>query len=82
MSTEALNSLLVYLRETLSYDNRKWLSERLVETETHTLRQMTMEEIDHRINQAETDIAAGRVISNDDMMALINDFVNEAKKTV
>lgn len=82
MSREALNNLLAYLRETLSYDNRKWLSERLVEPERDAFRQMTMEEIDRRIDQAEADIAAGNVISNDDMMVLINDFVKEAKKTV
>ena len=82
MSTEALNNLLEYLRETLTYDNRKWLSDKLIEPEVRALKQMTMAEINQRIDQSETDIAEGRVVSNDEMMMMIHEFVEKAKKSV
>ena len=82
MSIEALNNLLEYLRETLTYDNRKWLSDKLIEPEVRVLKQMTLAEIDQRIDQSETDIAEGRVVSNDEMMMMIHEFVEKAKKSV
>lgn len=82
MSTEALNNLLEYLREALTYDNRKWLSDKLIEPEVRVLKQMTLAEIDQRIDQSETDIAEGRVVSNDEMMMMIHEFVEKAKKSV
>lgn len=82
MSTEALNNLLEYLREALTYDNRKWLSDKLIEPEVRVLKQMTTAEIDQRIDQSENDIAEGRVVSNDEMMMMIHEFVEKAKKSV
>ena len=77
MSTAALTSLLDYLYGTLSPSNMKWVGEHLIEyakkEEDEQLRPFTMEELNTRIDQAEADIAAGRVIDDDDVWAELDE---------
>ena len=77
MSTAALTSLLDYLYGTLSPSNMKWVGEHLIEyakkEEDEQLRPYTMEELNTRIDQAEADIAAGRVIDDDDVWAELDE---------
>ena len=77
MSTATLTSLLDYLYGTLSPSNMKWVGEHLIEyakkEEDEQLRPYTMEELNTRIDQAEADIAAGRVIDDDDVWAELDE---------
>lgn len=77
MSTAALTSLLDYLYGTLSPSNMRWVGEHLIEyakkEEDEQLRPFTMEELNTRIDQAEADIAAGRVIDDDDVWAELDE---------
>ena len=77
MSTATLTSLLDYLYGTLSPSNMKWVGEHLIEyakkEEDEQLRPFTMEELNARIDQAEADIAAGRVIDDDDVWAELDE---------
>ena len=77
MSTATLTSLLDYLYGTLSPSNMKWVGEHLIEyakkEEDEQLRPFTMEELNTRIDQAEADIAAGRVIDDDDVWAELDE---------
>ena len=78
MSTAALTNLRDYLTGTLSPDNMLWLSTELADyakkkKEEYSLRPFTMEELNARIDQAEADIAAGRVIDDDDVWAELDE---------
>ena len=77
MSTAALTNLLDYLYGTLSPSNMKWVGEHLIEyakkEQDEQLRPFTMEELNARIDQAEADIAAGRVIDDDDVWAELDE---------
>ena len=72
MSTATLSSLLDYLTGTLSASNMRWVGEHLIEfaniAEKFPLKRYTMEEINSMIDQAETDIAAGRMTSHAESM--------------
>ena len=70
MSTATLNNLLEYLYGTLTPDNMRWVGEHLIEhakKEDASLKPYTMEEINAMLDEAEADIAAGRVIDDDDL---------------
>lgn len=71
MSTTALEGLLSYLYGTLSPSNMQWVGEHLIEyakqEQDEQLRPYTMEELNARIDQAEAEIAAGKVFDADDV---------------
>ena len=77
MSTTALEGLLSYLYGTLSPSNMQWVGEHLIEyakkEQSEQLRPYTMQELNARIDQAEADIAAGRVIDDDDVWAELDE---------
>ena len=70
MSTATLNNLLEYLYGTLTPDNMRWVGKHLIEhaDKEETLKPYTIEEIHAMIAESETDIAAGRTISHEEMM--------------
>ena len=72
MSTATLSSLLDYLTGTLSASNMRWVGEHLIEfankAEKFPLKRYTMEDINSMIDQAEADIAAGRMTSHEESM--------------
>ena len=69
-ATLSLESILQMLQP-LSADNKRWLSEKLIEEsreeEEEHLTPYTMEEINAWIDESEADFAAGRYISNEEM---------------
>ena len=69
MSTATLNNLLEYLYGTLTPDNMRWVGKHLIEyaDKEETLKPYTIEELHERIALAEADIAAGRVIDDDEI---------------
>ena len=70
MSTAALTGLLDYLYGTLTPSNMRWVGEHLIERATkeeHTPKPYTMEEINAMLDAAETDIAAGRTIPDEEV---------------
>ena len=70
MSTAVLMQLRDYLYGTLTPDDMRWLATQLTkyaEKEEYSLKPFTMEELNARIDEAEADIDAGRVISDEDM---------------
>lgn len=72
MSTTALNGLRDYLTGTLSPDNMIWLATQLTEfakkQQEPPFRRYTMDEINAMLDEAEADIAAGRVLSEEEVM--------------
>ncbi len=70
MSTQALNGLRDYLTGTLSIADMNWLAAELKEfadrKEEHPLKPYTMEELNAMLDVAEADIAAGKVIDDED----------------
>lgn len=69
MSTQALTGLRDYLTGTLSVRDMNWLAAELTEyakKEEVPLKRYTMEEINAMLDVAEADIAAGRVIDDED----------------
>ena len=69
MAQETLNGLLQYLLATLSYDNRAWLSQHLIEPQAaETLAPYTMEEIDARLDESERQIAAGELYTTEEVL--------------
>ena len=72
MSTTALNGLRDYLTGTLSPDNMIWLATQLTEyakkQEEPPFQRYTMDEINAMLDEAEADIAAGRVLSEEEVM--------------
>ena len=71
MSNATLTSLLDYLYGTLTIDNMRWVGEHLIDyakKQEAPVKRCTMEEINAMIDEAEADIAAGRVIDHEDMM--------------
>jgi len=82
MSTEALHGLLEYLQETLTFDNRMWLAEHLVNPGEKNLPQLTMEEINERIKQSEQDYAEGKVHTNDEMISFMNNYLQNLKQSI
>jgi hypothetical protein len=70
MAQETLNGLLQYLLATLSYDNREWLSQHLIEPQAEkAVAPYTMEEINARLDESEQQIATGQVCSTEDVLA-------------
>lgn len=69
MSTATLTSLLDYLTDALTTDNKQWLADHLYQQvrETKSLTPYTMEEIDAMLHEAEEDYAAGRYKTNDEI---------------
>ena len=61
MSTATLSSLLDYLTATLTTDNKRWLADHLYQQvrEKKPLVPYTMEEINSRLDLAESESAAG-----------------------
>ena len=72
MSTTALQGLLEYLYGTLTPKNMRWVADHLIEhanqAEDSNLKPYTMEEINAMLDEAEADIAAGRVIPDEESM--------------
>lgn len=72
MSTTALQGLLEYLYGTLTPKNMRWVADHLIEhanqAEDPNLKPYTMEEINAMLDEAEADIAAGRVIPDEESM--------------
>ena len=68
MSKEALCNLRDYIRLTLSPEDIWWLTEELTPRAEENLPPYTREEIDARIDEAERDIAEGRVYDHEDVM--------------
>jgi predicted transcriptional regulator len=69
MAQETLNGLLQYLLATLSYDNRTWLSQHLIEPQvTDASAPYTMEEIDARLDESERQIAAGEFYTTEEVL--------------
>ena len=68
MAQETLNGLLQYLLATLSYDNREWLAQHLIEPQEEAVAPYTMEEINARLDESERQIAAGQVVSHEEVM--------------
>lgn len=68
MSTSTLTNLLNYLTGTLSPNDMQWISDKLKEyaNKDNSLKPFTKEELYDRIKLSEADIAAGRVIDDDD----------------
>ena len=69
MAQETLNGLLQYLLATLSYDNRAWLSQHLIEPQEEAVAPYTMEEINARLDESERQIAAGQVYTTEEVMS-------------
>ena len=70
MSTAALTNLRDYLTGTLSPSDMTWLVTQLTEytkKEGYSLKSFTMEELNAMLDQAEADIAAGKVIDDEDV---------------
>ena len=66
MAQETLNGLLQYLVATLTYDNRAWLAQHLVEPQAgEEVAPYTMEELDARLDEAEDDVVNGRLYSTE-----------------
>ena len=87
MSTATLTNLRDYLYGTLSPANMLWLATELTKRakkdEEERLRPYTMEEINAMIAQSEGEIAAGRVIDDDDAWDELDDeFVCEEQQKV
>ena len=69
MSTATLNNLLEYLYGTLTPDNMRWVGKHLIDyaEKEETLKPYTMDEINAMLDEAEADIAAGRVVDDDEV---------------
>ena len=69
MAQETLNGLLQYLLATLSYDNRAWLSQHLIEPQaSDALAPYTMEEINARLDESEQQITAGEFYTTEEVL--------------
>ena len=73
MSTTALTGLRDFLTSTLSNSNMIWLATQLTEfvkkqQQEPPFRRYTMDEINAMLDEAEADIAAGRVLSEEEVM--------------
>lgn len=80
MSTTTLQSVWKML---LSYDltaaNKRWLAEHLYEQalEEEKTQPYTLQELNARIDQAETDIAAGRTLSREEASERMKSYINQ-----
>lgn len=79
MSTTALQSVWKML---LSYDlsaaNKRWLAEHLYEqAQKEEAQPYTIEELNARIDCAEADIAAGRILSRTEASERMRSYINE-----
>lgn len=75
MAQEALNGLLQYLVGALSYDNRVWLAQHLVESPSEeSVASYTMAEINERLDESEQQIAAGHILSHEQVMHDLRDL--------
>ena len=79
MSTTALQSVWKML---LSYDlsaaNKRWLAEHLYEqAQKEEAQPYTIEELNARIDCAEADIAAGRILSRTKASERMRSYINE-----
>lgn len=74
MAQETLNGLLQYLVATLTYDNRAWLAQHLLEPEAKEAVPYTMSEIDARLDEAERDAETGKLYSTEQV------FINYATR--
>ena len=84
MSTQALTGLRDYLTGTLSVADMNWLANELTEfakkEEEFPLKRYTMEEINSMLDIAEADIAAGRVIDDEDAWDDLDEELAREKK--
>ena len=64
-----MNNLLEYLYGTLTTDNMRWVGEHLIAyaEKEEALKPYTMDEINAMLDEAEADIAAGRVVDDDEV---------------
>ena len=69
MAQETLNGLLQYLVATLTYDNRAWLAQHLLEPEAGEAVPYTIAEIDARLDEAERDAATGKLYSTEQVFS-------------
>ena len=71
MNTTALQGLLDYLYGTLTPKDMRWVADHLIEhaqRSTEPVKRLTMEEVNAMLDEAEADIAAGRVIPHEEVM--------------
>ena len=71
MNTTALQGLLDYLYGTLTPKDMCWVADHLIEhaqRSTEPVKRLTMEEVNAMLDEAEADIAAGRVIPHEEVM--------------
>ena len=84
MSTATLQSLLDYLKGTLSTSNMIWLSEKLTEyakeKQEQDLKPYTIEEIRSMIEQSRRDSAAGLGVDSDEMFRELEEEFAELEK--
>ncbi len=84
MSTQALNGLRDYLTGTLSIADMNWLAAEPTEyarKEEHPQKPYTMEELNAMLDVAEADIAAGRVIDDEDAWDELDETLAHEKKS-
>ena len=79
MSAVVLQGVVDYLKSTLTMDNRQWLAAHLVEPSVDA-RPYTKEELIARVEEAETDIAAGRFRTEEEMEAFMDDALENLKE--
>ena len=81
MAQEALNGLLQYLLATLSYDNRAWLSQHLIEPQDNISRTSKKleptEEQKARLREAYRQAKTGEVYSQEEAHRMMDEFAQE-----
>lgn len=80
MNAVALNNLWVYLQGlTLTSDNKRWIADHLYEQarQEEAVQPYTMEEINARLDCAEADVAAGRVLSRTEASKRMKEYIQQ-----
>ena len=80
MNTVSLNNLWVYLQGlTLTADNKRWIADHLYEQARQEEMQLpyTMEEIDARLDRAEADVAAGRLLTRSEASKRMKEYIKQ-----
>ena len=84
MCTQALTGLRDYLTATLSFDDMNWLAAELAEyasKEEHTLKRYTREELNAMLDVAEAEIAAGKVIDDENAWDELDEALAHEKES-
>lgn len=78
--TISIDKLWAFIQSmSLSADNQRWLADRLIENsaKVESARQYTIEELNKRIDKSEASIAQGNIVSHNDVMNMMNDFIRK-----